>query len=98
MLELATDQAEKEGLTVSEVVWVPGAMEVPLALNRIIARDDPYDLPIVGAACLGIIEKGQTTRPCNGSSCFEIDNRLPDILEQTDWFGNNRSRCRTRTH
>ena len=60
MLELATDQAEKEGLTVSEVVWVPGAMEVPLALNRIIARDDPYDLPIVGAACLGIIEKGQT--------------------------------------
>ena len=60
MLELAIDQAEKEGLTVSEVVWVPGAMEVPLALNRIIARDDPYDLPIVGVACLGIIEKGQT--------------------------------------
>ena len=60
MLELATDQAEKEGLTVSEVVWVPGAMEVPLALNRIIARDDPYASPIVGAACLGIIEKGQT--------------------------------------
>ena len=30
MLELAIDQAEKEGLRVSEVVWVPGAMEVPL--------------------------------------------------------------------
>tara|TARA_B100000287_G_C20457748_1_gene712058 strand:- start:54 stop:470 length:417 start_codon:yes stop_codon:yes gene_type:complete len=61
MLELATDQAEKEGLTVSEVVWVPGAMEVPLALSRIIARDrSPHGDEIVGAACLGIIEKGQT--------------------------------------
>ena len=39
MLELATDQAAKEGLNVSEVVWVPGAMEVPLALNRIIQKD-----------------------------------------------------------
>ena len=36
MLALAKDQAEKEGLNVSEVVWVPGAMEVPLALSRII--------------------------------------------------------------
>lgn len=60
MLELATDQAEKEGLTISQVVWVPGAMEVPLALSRIIASDAPYDNEIVGAACLGIIEKGQT--------------------------------------
>ncbi len=60
MLELAKDQADKEGLTVSEVVWVPGAMEVPLALKRIIASDDPYTVPLVGAACLGIIEKGQT--------------------------------------
>ncbi len=60
MLELATDQAEKEGLTVSEVVWVPGAMEVPLALRRIIAKDQPHGVEIVGAACLGIIEKGQT--------------------------------------
>ena len=38
-----------------DVVWVPGAMEVPLALNRLLARDD-----IQGAACLGIIEKGHT--------------------------------------
>ena len=60
MLTLAKDQAQKEGLTVSEVVWVPGAMEVPLALSRLIARDDPYGSPLVGAACLGIIEKGQT--------------------------------------
>ena len=57
MLELATDQAEKEGLTISEVVWVPGAMEVPLALNRIVNVSGES---LVGAACLGIIEKGQT--------------------------------------
>jgi len=50
MLSLARDQAEKENLTITEVVWVPGAMEVPLALSRIIGNPD-----IQGAACLGII-------------------------------------------
>ena len=55
MLEWASDEASKHELTVEGVVWVPGAMEVPLALNRLLSRDD-----IGGAACLGIIEKGQT--------------------------------------
>ena len=55
MLEWASNEASKNGLTVEEVVWVPGAMEVPLALDRLLSRDD-----IEGAACLGIIEKGQT--------------------------------------
>ena len=55
MLEWSSDEASKQGLTISEVVWVPGAMEVPLALDRFLSRDD-----IAGAACLGIIEKGQT--------------------------------------
>ena len=55
MLKWSSDEAGKQGLTVSEVVWVPGAMEVPLALDRFLSRDD-----IAGAACLGIIEKGQT--------------------------------------
>lgn len=54
MLSLAKDQAKQEGLNVSEVIWVPGAMEVPLALSRVIHTN------IVGAACLGIIEKGST--------------------------------------
>ena len=54
MLGFAYDQANKEDLIVSEVVWVPGAMEVPLAISRLIADD------IVGVACLGIIEKGST--------------------------------------
>ena len=55
MLEWASNEASKHELTVEEVTWVPGAMEVPLALNRLLSRDD-----IGGAACLGIIEKGQT--------------------------------------
>tara|TARA_Y100001970_G_C13828658_1_gene648588 strand:+ start:111 stop:506 length:396 start_codon:yes stop_codon:yes gene_type:complete len=55
MLSLAKDQASKEDMTVVEVVWVPGAMEVPLALARLINRSD-----VDGAACLGIIEKGST--------------------------------------
>ena len=55
MLDWAVNEASKYELTVEEVVWVPGAMEVPLALDRLLSRDD-----IDGAACLGIIEKGQT--------------------------------------
>ena len=55
MLALAEDQANKEKMTIVEVVWVPGAMEVPLALARLINRPD-----VDGAACLGIIEKGST--------------------------------------
>ena len=55
MLEWATNEAIKSDLSVEEVVWVPGAMEVPLALDRLLSRED-----IEGAACLGIIEKGQT--------------------------------------
>ncbi len=55
MLEWASDEASKHELTIEEVAWVPGAMEAPLALERLLSRDD-----IDGAACLGIIEKGQT--------------------------------------
>lgn len=55
MLNLARDQAEKENLKIVEVIWVPGAMEVPLAISRVINNPE-----IHGAACLGIIEKGST--------------------------------------
>ena len=55
MLKWATNEASKQNLTITDTVWVPGAMEVPLALNRLLSRGD-----IQGAACLGIIEKGQT--------------------------------------
>ena len=53
MLAFATEEAEQHGLTVGDVVWVPGSMEVPLALDRLLANHD-------AAACLGIIEKGET--------------------------------------
>ena len=55
MLEYTKDQATKESLTITEVVWVPGAMEVPLAVDRLLADEE-----INGVVCLGIIEKGQT--------------------------------------
>ena len=55
MLEYAKDQASKESLTITEVVWVPGAMEVPLAIDRLLDNEE-----INGVACLGIIEKGKT--------------------------------------
>ena len=55
MLEWSSDEAVKLNLIVEDVLWVPGAMEVPLALDRLLSRDD-----IEGVACLGIIEKGQT--------------------------------------
>ena len=55
MLNLARDQADKENLKIVEVIWVPGAMEVPLALSRVMNNPE-----IHGAACLGIIEKGST--------------------------------------
>lgn len=53
MLAFATEEAGLLELNVGEVVWVPGSMEVPLALDRMLATHD-------AAACLGIIEKGET--------------------------------------
>ena len=55
MLEFAEEEADLLGLEIAEVVWVPGSMEIPLALERQLRRDE-----IDAAACLGIIEKGQT--------------------------------------
>ena len=55
MLAYVKEEASAHNLEVSNVIWVPGAMEVPLALDRALEHED-----IVGAACLGIIEKGST--------------------------------------
>lgn len=55
MLEVAEATATECEMKVESVVWVPGSMEVPLALERLLSRED-----IDGAACLGIIEKGET--------------------------------------
>ena len=53
MLKLAKEEAMNHSIEITEVIWVPGSMEVPLALNRAIVNFD-------GAICLGIIEKGET--------------------------------------
>jgi len=55
MLDHARQEATQHELEVLEVVWVPGAMEIPLAIDRLLANED-----VDGVACLGIIEKGQT--------------------------------------
>ncbi len=53
MLKFAKEEAMTHSIEIAEVIWVPGSMEVPLALNRAIGDFD-------GAICLGIIEKGET--------------------------------------
>ena len=53
MLKFAKEEAMSHSIEIAEVIWVPGSMEVPLALNRAIGDFD-------GAICLGIIEKGET--------------------------------------
>ena len=55
MLTWAREEATLHELDVLDVVWVPGAMEIPLAVDRLLSNDE-----IDGVACLGIIEKGQT--------------------------------------
>ena len=54
-LDYATDEAESKKWEIAETVWVPGSMESPLALDRLLQRED-----IHGAIVLGIIEKGET--------------------------------------
>ena len=53
MLMRAQDEDRTLKMTVGDVVWVNGSMEVPLALDRMMETHD-------GAVCLGIIEKGET--------------------------------------
>ena len=55
MLASAVKTASNIGLTISQIVRVPGSMEKPLALKRLL-RESSID----GAIALGIIEQGQT--------------------------------------
>ena len=55
MLEEARKTAEELSLTIVQVVWVPGSVEKPLALKKLLAREDVH-----GAVALGIIERGET--------------------------------------
>ena len=56
MIQYAQDEATKNELHIIEIIWVPGSMEVPLATARLLEKDE-----IFGVACLGIIEKGETS-------------------------------------
>ncbi len=47
--------AKENNINIVEVVWVPGSMEKPLALKRLLEKTD-----IDGAVALGIIERGAT--------------------------------------
>ena len=55
LLAQAHETAMHEGLELDEPIWVPGSMEKPLALKRVLKRAF-----IVGAVTLGIIERGET--------------------------------------
>jgi 6,7-dimethyl-8-ribityllumazine synthase len=45
----------KHAHSIASIVWVPGSMEKPLALKRLLDRPD-----VDGAVALGIIERGET--------------------------------------
>ena len=55
MLEYAENEANINGADISKIIWVPGSMEVPLALDRLL-KDSEVD----AAIALGIIERGET--------------------------------------
>ncbi len=55
MLDAAKDEAEKRGLEIVEVRSVPGSMEIPLLMDKLLQRSD-----IDGGVVLGVIEKGET--------------------------------------
>ena len=55
MLEYAENEANIHGAQISKIIWVPGSMEVPLALDRLL-KDSEVD----AAIALGIFERGET--------------------------------------
>lgn len=55
MLEEARKTATENNLEIIEEVWVPGSVEKPLAIKKLLLKPE-----IEGIAVLGIIEKGET--------------------------------------
>ncbi|MBP2290268.1 6,7-dimethyl-8-ribityllumazine synthase [Azospirillum rugosum] len=56
MLAEARDVAARLGLQIAAETWVPGSMETPLAVKRLLRRPE-----VAGVAALGIIERGETS-------------------------------------
>ena len=55
MRDEALEVAKKLQLNVAQEIWVPGSIEKPLALKKVLAKNN-----IDGVAVLGIIERGET--------------------------------------
>ncbi len=55
MLNEARKVAAENNLTIAEEIWVNGSYEKPLALKRVLIKDN-----IDGVVMLGIIERGET--------------------------------------
>lgn len=55
MLDVAHAEAQQQGLTVTDVVRVPGCFEIPLAVARLLEQGD-----VAGVAVFGILENGET--------------------------------------
>ena len=55
MLEFARDETEAKNWEVADVVWVPGSMEAPLALDRMLQREEGE-----GDVVPGVSERGTT--------------------------------------
>lgn len=55
MMAQAKESAAAAELSIALEIWVPGALEVPLALQHVLGQGH-----IAAAVLLGIIEKGQT--------------------------------------
>ena len=55
MLEIVKSLSAENDLLIEETCWVPGSMELPLQIKRLLLRES-----IEGVIVLGIIEKGET--------------------------------------
>ena len=55
MVEIVKSLSAENDLLIEETCWVPGSMELPLQIKRLLLRES-----IEGVIVLGIIEKGET--------------------------------------
>lgn len=55
MVQIVKSLSTKNNLLIEETRWVPGSMEIPLQIKRLLLRES-----IEGIIVLGIIEKGET--------------------------------------
>ncbi|MBU04343.1 MAG: 6,7-dimethyl-8-ribityllumazine synthase [Euryarchaeota archaeon] len=55
MLHYATEESISNGFEIAVLKWVPGVMEIPLTIDRMITENN-----LEGIVTLGIIEEGET--------------------------------------